>query len=382
MQCDAQRVWCYRGRRLRQVEWGLWRDLGRPGWFFLCYRPVGREGPVVRRWVYADGVHLRLEEIQNHVRAVRAQINARKVGIPLGVNFDGACAEYLLELQRRNRTAHHVAQTRLSLQRLRDTLPMRHVGDLRTAAVEKFLATLQRRGLGPRSLNKARGHLSGFCTWAIRRGYLTVNPALQTPRTQETIRLPSFPSPEDMCALVRRSDLAQARLWCLLAFTGLRLGSFLALELEDFRPDGILVRHTKRGCEWWLDYDDGCPLWGRDLSDLGQVAWMGGPPNELRLRKALRRASRDLGAQLTPHGFRHAFCSWLTMAGESLQDVAAWAHHSSAGTTERWYAHLRPRGQERAMANRTAVLTMRSQCMKLALGREVASDATSLDSRS
>ena len=52
-------IWHYRKRCLRQVEWGLWRDIDRRGYYFLCYRPFGGHGgPVVRRWMHVDGENL------------------------------------------------------------------------------------------------------------------------------------------------------------------------------------------------------------------------------------------------------------------------------------------------------------------------------------
>ena len=40
----SNHTWHYRGRRLRQLEWGLWPDLDRPGHYFLCYYPEGPDG--------------------------------------------------------------------------------------------------------------------------------------------------------------------------------------------------------------------------------------------------------------------------------------------------------------------------------------------------
>jgi integrase len=362
-------IWVYRGRRLRQLEWGLWKDLDRRGWFFLCYRPAGRRGPLVRQWCYADGVHFRLEHLQDLVRTVRAQVNARRVGIRLAIPFENARAEYLTELERRNRSPKHIAGVQLSLDRLAEACRIRHVGDLTATTVERFLASEQKRGLSPRTLNKSRTQVSGFCTWALRRSYLAVNPALQTVPATEPRRLPHFPDLDEMPKLVKALPLRARRLVCLLAFTGLRCGSVLSLTRESFRPDGILVPHTKRATEWWIGYDDGCPLWAPDLTDLGRAIWAKDPPTERVLHRELPKALRKAKCAFTAHGFRHAFCSWLAQAGESLQDIAAWAHHSSAQTTERWYAHLRPRGRERADSNRALVNTVRSQCMALALGR-------------
>ena len=71
------------------------------------------------------------------------------------------------------------------------------------------------------------------------------------------------------------------------------------------------------------------------------------------------------------HSLRHAFCSWLVMMGETMADVAAWAHHASTATTEKWYAHLRAHGRARLAENRNGVFTMWSQCVALGLNGQV-----------
>jgi len=374
---SSTHIWLHRGRRLRQLEWGLWRDLDRRGHFFLCYRPAGRRGPLVRRWCYADGVRLRVDDLQDLVRGIRARINARKVGVPLAIPFDPASAEYVSELQRRNRSPKHIEGVRLALERFATHGEISHVGEVDAATVERFLSAEQGRGLAPRTLNRRRTELSGFCTWAVRRGYLSVNPALQTARATESRRLPHFPALEQMPELLASLDPWARRVVCLLAFTGLRSGSLISLTPESFRPDGILVPHTKRRTEWWIGYDDGCPLWAPDLTDLGLVIWADRPPTQRLMDRVLPRTMRRAGCDFTAHGLRHAFCSWLAQAGESFQDIAAWAHHSSAQTTERWYAHLRPRGRDRADRIRMTLRAVRSQCMLLALGPAETASATS-----
>ena len=44
------RIWKCRDRGLRPVPWGIWRDLNRKDYYFLCYGPEGRNGPCARGW--------------------------------------------------------------------------------------------------------------------------------------------------------------------------------------------------------------------------------------------------------------------------------------------------------------------------------------------
>ena len=159
-------------------------------------------------------------------------------------------------------------------------------------------------------------------------------------------------------------------LWALFAFTGLRRGSLVRLTEESFRTDGILVPHTKPGREWFLRYDDGCPLWRADLSAVGRRLWKERAPTPHYIHRRFQAVCADVGTRYTLHSLRHAFCSWLAMMGESLQDIAAWAHHSTVRTTEQSYAHLRPHGRDRTEENRRVAFTMRSHCLAKATGQK------------
>ena len=366
-------VWHYRGRQLRQTEWGLWRDLDRKGYYFLCYRPNGRTGRVVRRWFYADGAHPTLDALQDRIREIRAGINKRKLGLspdpqehPVRPSFDA----YLTELRRRNKSEAHLDGVRHTGKLFIEQSPVRSVDQISVAVVEAFLQHRHGLGLSPYTVNRDRAHLSGWLKWARRHGQIAANPAADTERAATDRKGKPFPMPVEMRDLVLGCDRYDGALFTLLAFTGMRLGSFVRLSADSFQRTGIAVTHTKRRTDWYLSYDDGCPLWTPQLSEIGRWLWEVRPPTVPIIRRHLEKACARLGKRFTPHGLRHAFTSWLMLLGENVRDVAAWGHWSSTKTPEEWYAHLRPRGQGRADSNRRRVFTMRSQCLKRALGKE------------
>lgn len=360
-----QHTWRYRGHRLNQLEWGLWKDLDRQGYFFLCYRPQGRAGPVVRRWVYADGVRLKLEELQDHVRSVRARINAAKLaGGRLRIGADQALVEYVRELERLNRAASHVAGVKRSAERYLDHADISLLCQVGPRSIESWLQRLHQQGRNPRTLNKHRSHLAAWFNWATGRDYLAANPAEKVAKATRQEKLVAFPRPGEMAELVDASDPYDAALWTFLAFTGLRRGSFLSITPDRILEDGIVV-DTKRRREWFLSYDDGCPLWRPDLSVLARRIWEERPPSVGYIQHHWRDIRKRAGHSFTLHGLRHGFCSWLAMMGETLHDIAAWAHHVNLSTTQR-YAHLRPRGRDRIEENRQRVFTLRSHCLEKA----------------
>lgn len=376
-------LWHYRGRRLRQLEWGLWRDLDRPGYFFLCYRPQGRNGPYVRRWAYApgrqslggggDGIALSLQDLQQHVRTVHAAMAARSTGVPPHSAARPLVKEYVQELERRNRALSTTTDVRRGLGRYLDATATERLEDITTRAIERWLGTMAADGASARTQNRYRGHLRTWLEWARRRGLVASNAADGVGRATEERRLPVFPRPEQMITLVEAApDRYAAGIICLLGFTGLRRGSLVSLQTSSFLPDGIRVLHTKRRREWFLSYADGCPLWREDLSDLGRGLWADHAPEPAEITAAVQSAARAAGppyAGFTCPSLRHGFASWLVMMGEHLMDVAAWCHHSTAATTEAYYVHLRPHGRAQLAGNQRAVVTMRSQCLARAFDR-------------
>ena len=368
-------VWTYRGRPLRQLEWGLWRDTSRAGYYFLCYRPEGDGGRVVRRWVHVDGVNLTVESVQDRIREIRAGINARKLGAAPALPASDALDHYAADLRRRNLSGEHIDGVLHTCRRFVSDTGITALQQVTVAGVGDWLAGLHdtrpgrgERPLGPRSVNKHRSHLHAWMNWALQRGSISTNPVDQVAPARQTRQLKPFPRPADMRILVDASPPYDAAVWTFLLCTGLRMKSLLSLDLECFRSECITVPHTKRRQEWLIQYDDGCPLWGEDLTELGRRIWDERPPTRDSVAHHLEDACRITGKRFTPHAFRHGFASWLLMMGEGLQDVAAWGHWESTQVVERYYAHLRPRGQSRRDSNRTEAFTIRSHALSKALG--------------
>ena len=102
---NESNIWHYRGRRLEADEWGLWRNLDRPGTFFIHYRPRGRNGPLVRHWVQL-GPLISLQKLRDHLRLERSRITARKLGIGVFPEIDAlhAVNEFIAHLSPNGRS--------------------------------------------------------------------------------------------------------------------------------------------------------------------------------------------------------------------------------------------------------------------------------------
>ncbi|GAB3046849.1 hypothetical protein GCM10027214_06000 [Stenotrophomonas tumulicola] len=53
------------------------------------------------------------------------------------------------------------------------------------------------------------------------------------------------------------------------------------------------------------------------------------------------------------HRLRHTFCAHMVIAGVPLRRVQILAGHSDYATTEKYYAHLTPEGDDEAVAKLT-----------------------------
>jgi len=354
----------YRGHRLQKIEWGLWRSLDDKSVALLYYRPDGRAGRCVRQFAQLSSA-LKLSDLQKHVRQVRANITKSKLGIPTEHGLAATVAEYLADLKRRKVSATHYDIAERILNGLAETHPQAAAGDLTAADTSDYLSSLQstprRQGAEPKPLspatqNKYRAVVHSYLEFCRKRQYIDTNPAEHVDRVKDNHRLVQFPTPFQLYRLVQRSDRDAARCFMFLTLTGLRRDSFLSLTPDCFTDDGILVPRTKRGQEWFIRYDDGCPLWSQELSKLGRAIWKERTPTRDWLRFHMK------GTGFTLHGFRHACCSWQVMMGESTSDIAVRLHHSSPAITEKHYAHLRPRGRDRIDRNRKHV---RKVCARL-----------------
>jgi integrase/recombinase XerD len=230
----------------------------------------------------------------------------------------------------------------------------------RPADLVDYLASLQARGLGPRTLGRQLAAIRGLYRFARAAGHRRDDPAalLESPRLPR--RLPRALSRADAAALVDGAaaetprGLRDRALLELLYGAGLRASEAVGLRPGDLDLHGQFLICEGKGSRQRL-----VPLGGAARRALAAYLERGRPvllrrgdPGRLFLNhhgRALSRQglwtlvrshARRAGLRRAfPHALRHSFASHLLEGGADLRSVQALLGHADIGTTE-VYTHL------------------------------------------
>lgn len=191
---------------------------------------------------------------------------------------------------------------------------------------------------------------------AFRRGVgwqqLDVNPleGIKAPRGVRSVAVRFY----DRAAMRRlyRANPARAPLWLFLAHTGLRRGEVIGLQHSavaagrlyvESEPDDTGAGRTKSG-RW------------REVPLNRYAAWaLRRLPDPLvdvhkdTVSDWFARDAKKAGIGGSLHRLRHTFCAHMVMAGVPLRRVQLLAGHADYATTEKYYAHLTPEGDDGAV---------------------------------
>lgn len=233
-----------------------------------------------------------------------------------------------------------------------------------TGDIQRYLASLNARGLSPASVRAHLVLLRSMLNHAVTWGHLQVNPA--TP-----IKAPSLPrtemdcfSPDEVRVFLAACDKEYYALWATAVMTGVRLGELLALQWADIDWHS----GTIRVCRSLYKGEFVTPKTSRSTRTIGMSSRLAGillehrhsapysphdvvfctpdgtplDPANLRVRvfgQTLRRAGLR---RIRIHDLRHTFASLLINQGENLKYVQEQLGHSSITTTVDRYGHLMP----------------------------------------
>lgn len=153
-------------------------------------------------------------------------------------------------------------------------------------------------------------------------------------------------------AALYKANPARAPLWEFMAHTGLRRGEMAKMRHDDVARGNLLVEsipdetgHGRTKSGKWREV----PLNKKALAALKKLP---DPPISVHHDTitdwfAADAKAAKIGGSL--HRLRHTFGANLTIAGVPLRRVQALMGHADYATTEKYYAHLTPEGQNTAV---------------------------------
>ncbi|WP_313424228.1 tyrosine-type recombinase/integrase [Stenotrophomonas rhizophila] len=247
-----------------------------------------------------------------------------------------------------------ILKARSEMKRFIQRFGHRPIDTIRPVEVEQY-----KRGrlLDDKAAKETVGKEIRVLKTAFQRGVewkeLDVNPleSVKAPRGVRSVAV-KFYDRQAMRKLYR-ANRARAPLWLFLAHTGLRRGEVIGLEkssvvggrlLVESDPDETGAGRTKSGK--WREVP---------LNRYARWALRHLPDPLVTVHKdtvsdwfAKDAAAAEIGGHL--HRLRHTFCAHMVIAGVPLRRVQLLAGHADYATTEKYYAHLTPDGDDGAVA--------------------------------
>lgn len=269
------------------------------------------------------------------------------------MRISDALAAYTVQLQADGRSVHTVRQVERHVRLLARWAGDPPVAELGHEHVARFLASdvvRERAGGGPRkasSANAIRSSVRGFCAFVHGAGYAATNAARLVRRARTRPPTPKALSDVDAAKLLGALEGAQAAddlrdraLFTTLLRTGLRLGSALALDIEDldFEAGEVRVRALKGGGEDTVVMPDDLATLLRDHvgQRTGGALFLGSHGARIGARHARRRLaqwSKRAGIASThPHALRHTCGQRIYRRTKDVLVVASALLHRSVAS--------------------------------------------------
>lgn len=224
--------------------------------------------------------------------------------------------------------------------------------------VRLFAARSHAAGLAPRSVQRRLSAVRSFCTFLVREGAITANPALDIRAPKAGKRLPGTLDVDQITQLLTIKAegplaLRDRALMELAYSSGLRLAELVGLDVTDLDLGDRTVRVHGKGSKTrilpvgkpalaalrgWLheraslaDADEKAVFIGRGGRRIGARA--------VQLRVAFWARRQGLGVHVHPHLFRHSFATHLLESSRDLRGVQELLGHADISTTQ-VYTHL------------------------------------------
>lgn len=239
-------------------------------------------------------------------------------------------------------------------------------GQVTLPALRSWLAGLVEEGASAATVQRKVAAVRGFFAWARQEGLIGDDPALRLRAPKRRGALPHVPSVGAVADSIAATEarvaegegpiaLRDLALVELLYACGLRVQEACTLAPGDIDDERGLVRvfgkgskervvpigaPARRALAAWLDVR--ILVMRPHSPDLVFLGARGGALDPRVARRVVHAATRAGGAEVGPHGLRHAMATHTLEGGADLRSVQEMLGHSSVATTQ-VYTHVTSR---------------------------------------
>ena len=286
------------------------------------------------------------------------------MGLPQAGDPLASAAEAWLDYLSAARRAspHTLAAYRRDLALLTATLAQRDIVTISgtdSLAIRQSVATLHRRGLAPRSLQRYLSAVRGLFAFLLQHGVVDANPARGISAPRGARHLPEALDVDQASRLLDgapqgREELRDHAMFELCYSSGLRLAELCSLDVAHCDLAAGLVTVTGKGSRTrtipvgrqavaalraWLGARTAMP--GSALTTAMFLSRRGTriSPRAVQLRLQRLTRLRDMPRHVHPHMLRHSFASHVLESSGDLRAVQEMLGHANLSTTQ-VYTHL------------------------------------------
>ncbi len=270
--------------------------------------------------------------------------------------------EHLLYIQvEKGLSVNSLQSYRRDLQKLKEwaTSLNKEAHELDRGDLSRWVRSLTRGGLAPRSVARTLSAARGFYHFLLLDGHIKSDPTTDLVTPQSSQKLPRFLTEGEMEQLLQAPDTASVTgvrdraMIELLYATGLRVSELIGLKADNINIDqGVLTCFGKgskqrripvgRSAIGWLQKYQGARqrLLGEEQSSFLFVGSGGKQLTRQLVRTILKQYAARVGVRgVSPHVLRHSFATHLLEHGADTRSVQELLGHSDLATTQ-IYTHV------------------------------------------
>lgn len=241
----------------------------------------------------------------------------------------------------RNLSAHTVESYLLDIKQFFN-YSQKQVGEILTDDILNFIVELRNNKYKTSTSNRKLSAIKTFFKFMIRQQFLKSNPADIIEGGKLEQRLPSPIDANDIENIIKRAETIRDKaILEVLYGTGVRRSELVNLKVEDINfKQGWIKVLGKGGKERIIPLNPTALKLLKELTKNQQSQWVF-PGRTLdkhlstrQLNNIIKKIAEAAGVNnITPHKFRHSFCSILFENGADIKTIQDMAGHASVNTT-------------------------------------------------